>query len=241
MADMDTALKEIMNIDGAVGVALVDHTSGMALGTVGGGKELDLTVAAAGFLWLSIGVVVYVVYRRRQGLDLTSTVTVAIPQPVIEREAEYESILVAFDVNHYVPDAIATAQKLAARRRRGIHVLVWIHVPNSAPVDAELPEQELAAQALIEQAKLLGGRRVSGHYEKIRAGQAGRLVIQEAREMRAAAIVMPLPPRVRGGSLFGSTLETVLNERPCRVIIESVPGAERGAVEPRGTVGVGAG
>jgi hypothetical protein len=37
-----------MEIDGAVGVALVDHTSGMALGTVGGGKDLDLTVAAAG-------------------------------------------------------------------------------------------------------------------------------------------------------------------------------------------------
>ena len=48
MTDMDTALKEIMEIDGAVGVALVDHTSGMALGTVGGGKDLDLTVAAAG-------------------------------------------------------------------------------------------------------------------------------------------------------------------------------------------------
>ena len=48
MADMDTALKEIMSIDGAVGVALVDHTSGMALGTTGGGKDLDLTVAAAG-------------------------------------------------------------------------------------------------------------------------------------------------------------------------------------------------
>jgi hypothetical protein len=48
MADMETALKEAMQIDGAVGVALVDYTSGMALGTLGGTKELDLTVAAAG-------------------------------------------------------------------------------------------------------------------------------------------------------------------------------------------------
>ena len=48
MTDMDTALKEIMDIDGAIGVALVDHTSGMALGTAGGGNDLDLTVAAAG-------------------------------------------------------------------------------------------------------------------------------------------------------------------------------------------------
>ena len=41
--------------------------------------------------------------------------------------------------------------------------------------------------------------------------------------MRAAAIVMPLPRRVDGASLFGKTLETVLAERPCRVIIESRP------------------
>ena len=37
-----------MQIDGAIGVALVDYTSGMALGTLGGGKDLDRTVAAAG-------------------------------------------------------------------------------------------------------------------------------------------------------------------------------------------------
>jgi hypothetical protein len=48
MAEMDVALKDAMQIDGAIGVALVDHSSGMALGTVGGGKDLDLTVAAAG-------------------------------------------------------------------------------------------------------------------------------------------------------------------------------------------------
>ncbi|WP_236243548.1 hypothetical protein [Streptomyces sp. CC228A] len=49
MANAETALKEAMTaIDGAVGAALVDYTSGMALGTVGGGKDLDLTVAAAG-------------------------------------------------------------------------------------------------------------------------------------------------------------------------------------------------
>jgi hypothetical protein len=48
MTDMDTALKDAMTIEGAIGVALVDYTSGMALGVVGGGKDLDLTVAAAG-------------------------------------------------------------------------------------------------------------------------------------------------------------------------------------------------
>ncbi|MFD3517085.1 hypothetical protein [Streptomyces sp. NPDC058657] len=48
MANTEAALKEAMTIEGTVGVALVDYTSGMALGTAGGTKELDLTVAAAG-------------------------------------------------------------------------------------------------------------------------------------------------------------------------------------------------
>jgi hypothetical protein len=46
--NIETALKEAMVIDGAVGVALVDWDSGMSLGTLGGGKYLDLDLAAAG-------------------------------------------------------------------------------------------------------------------------------------------------------------------------------------------------
>ncbi|MFJ5832108.1 hypothetical protein [Streptomyces sp. NPDC093089] len=49
MLTVETSLKEAMtSIEGSLGVALVDYTSGMALGTLGGGKNLDLSVAAAG-------------------------------------------------------------------------------------------------------------------------------------------------------------------------------------------------
>jgi hypothetical protein len=48
MADMETALKEAMQIEGAVAVALVDYSSGLALGTKGGGHDFDISVAAAG-------------------------------------------------------------------------------------------------------------------------------------------------------------------------------------------------
>ena len=114
----------------------------------------------------------------------------------------------------------ATAVKLAARRRRGIHVLVTITVPTSSPIDAPLPEQERRAQQTIDSARVLGGRRVTGHWEKVRAGQAGRRIVDEAREIKARAIVMPRPRKRAGGSLFGRTLETVLEERP-------VPGDHR--------------
>jgi hypothetical protein len=42
------ALDQAMQIDGAIGVALVDTNSGMALGTAGGGSALNMDVAAAG-------------------------------------------------------------------------------------------------------------------------------------------------------------------------------------------------
>jgi hypothetical protein len=48
LVDAETALKEAMTIDGALGAALVDWGSGMSLGSLGGGKYLDLEVAAAG-------------------------------------------------------------------------------------------------------------------------------------------------------------------------------------------------
>ena len=46
--NIEAALKEAMNIDGALGASLVDWESGMSLGAIGGGKYLDLDVAAAG-------------------------------------------------------------------------------------------------------------------------------------------------------------------------------------------------
>lgn len=46
--NIDGALKEAMNVEGAVGVALVDWESGLCLGTLGGGKIIDLNLAAAG-------------------------------------------------------------------------------------------------------------------------------------------------------------------------------------------------
>ncbi len=182
---------------------------------------LHLTVAAAGVGWLAAGIGLYLLYRNRQGLDLVTTTKIAIPGAVVDHEAEYQSVLVAFDEHGYEPEIVATAARLAARRRRGIHVLVTIAVPSTSPIDAALPQQEAAAQSVIEQAKVQGGRRVSGHWEKVRAGQTGRRIVDEAREMKAAAIVMPMPHT--GNANFGRTLETVLRERPCRVIIESTP------------------
>jgi len=184
---------------------------------------LNVSTLIFGTIWLTVGIVTYVLYRRSQGLTLTQTTKVVMPKPIVEREIEYESVLVAFEGDDYSPDAVATAVKLAARRRRGIHILVLITVPNTAPISAEMPEQESRAVEIVDSARVIGGRRVTGHWEKVRPGEAGRRIVDEAVAIRARAIVMSVPKRRTSSTLFGRTLETVLADRPCRVIIETGP------------------
>jgi APA family basic amino acid/polyamine antiporter len=189
---------------------------------------LNIETLVTGAIWLSLGMGSYVLYRRRHGLTLTGTTKIVIPKPVVEHEVEYESVLVVVEGDDYHPEDVATAIKLAAARRRGIHVLVTLTVPANAPIDAELPDLEAEARRTIRAARALGGRRVTGHWEKVRRGEAGRRIVAEALEIRAKAIVMSPPQRRTGRSIFGPTLEYVLAERPCRVIIESPPGQPPG-------------
>ena len=53
---------------------------------------------------------------------------------------------------------VATAVRLASRKRRGIHVISLLNVPAHLPIDAPLPRQLEKAQSKIERAKLIGGR-----------------------------------------------------------------------------------
>src|SRR5205085_36272 len=62
---------------------------------------LHLAVAAAGTGWLLAGIVVYVLFRRSQGLDLTSTVKADIEKPAREHETEYDSVLVALEEHSF--------------------------------------------------------------------------------------------------------------------------------------------
>jgi len=194
---------------------------------------LNTRTLVLGSAWMVLGICLYVIYRRRQGLRLAQTVKVASLTPLGVQDVEYRSILIAFDEdNPFAPEAVATAKSLAGHGRRAIHVLSLVTVPANLPLEADLDQAERAAQTKIEQAKLLLGQRVSGHVHPVRMGQAGQAIVEEAREIDAAAIVMSLRYR-NGAPLYGKTLQTVLAKRPCRVIVSANPGesADGSAVE----------
>ncbi len=189
--------------------------------------------------WMLVGITVYLLYRRSQGLSPSRTHKVVLPEPLGVEEVEYESVLVAFEDDHpFSEETVATAVRLAAKRRRGIHVISVITVPTHLPLEASLDAQEAEAQSKIEQAKLIGGMRVTGHVHRVRPNQAGHSIAEEARQMKASALVMGLRYR-NGAPLYGKTLQTVLAERPCRVIVVGEPGRLRTAAPDEAATPVG--
>jgi basic amino acid/polyamine antiporter, APA family len=182
---------------------------------------LHFSVAGFGVGWLAFGTVGYVLYRRHLGLDLTTTVRAEVSVAPFDHEVEYESVLLVYDTR-FDEDALNTAIRLAAHGKRTIQVLVLVEVPAALPISAPLPDQEASAETVLETARVRSHRRIGGHVEKVRARQAGRRIVEYAREMKASAIVMPAASG-RGGATINETLQTVLRERPCRVIITSAP------------------
>jgi APA family basic amino acid/polyamine antiporter len=179
-----------------------------------------------GLGWMALGLAVYLLYRRAQGLPVKDTVKIVLPEPLGVEEIEYRSVLVAFRDNQpFSEHMVATAIKLASKRRRGVHLHAMVTVPSHLPLDADMGRADSEAQSKIEEAKLIGGLRVTGHVEHVRPGQAGYSISEEAEMISAAAIVIGLRFR-NGRPLWDDTLQTVLAERPTRVIVVSDPEAD---------------
>ncbi|MBK5233279.1 MAG: amino acid permease [Thermoleophilia bacterium] len=182
---------------------------------------LNPVTLAVGIGWLVVGGTIYYLYRRHHQLPLSETVKVLLPEPLGVEELEYKSVMIAFPADEpFSEDMMATAVKLASKRRRGIHIVALLTVPKHLPLQGAMREEEKLAQTKIERAKLVAGTRVSGKVERVRPGQEGYSLARQAKAIKAAALVIGLHFR-RGAPLYGKTLETVLRERPCRVIVVS--------------------
>src|SRR5918996_2973410 len=103
---------------------------------------LNTRTLILGSIWMAVGITTFVLYRRRQGLPLTETHKVLLPEPLGVEEVEYRSVLVAFeDGEPFSEQTVATAVRLAAKRRRAIHVISVVTVPSHLPLEAPLGSQ----------------------------------------------------------------------------------------------------
>ena len=204
------------------------------LGTFGAfvvAMVLDPVVLATGGGWMIAGTLLYVAYRRYKGLPLRETVKVESADAARGRGGRVQER----------PGRLREDEPFSRRRwrprrrwRRGGGARStcsrWSRCRRTCRSTPSSTAARARRRRKIERAKLICGQRVSGAVEHVRLGQAGRRSSSEAKEINAAAIVMQLRYR-NGAPLYGKTLQTVLAERPCRVIVAAQARATR-STEP---------
>jgi APA family basic amino acid/polyamine antiporter len=174
----------------------------------------------AGFGWLAIGFVTYFVYRRRV---LREPLTRTLRAPIVIGPAialEYSQLLVPVVEGYESEEAMNVAARLASERRARIAAVSAIEIPLELPLDAELPEEERKANAILDEARVIGDLYgVDVVARLVRTRHAGRAIVDEATSRGSEIIVMGAPRSERRGRIFGNTVDFVLRHAPCRVMV----------------------
>jgi APA family basic amino acid/polyamine antiporter len=195
-----------------------------------------------GSIWMAAGLLLYVVYRSREGLSLTRMVEVPAERMSKEPEVEYGRILVPVFGETLDDDIISTAGQLASDPGSGGATIdvIYVHVvPMSLPLDARLPPEKLdRAEAALARAKEVGEQYegVEVHTESVRGRRVGNSIVEAARRGGVEAIVIGAEPpsRIKGGGVLGGlagggpgslgpVTAYVLDKAPCRVLVTAPP------------------
>jgi APA family basic amino acid/polyamine antiporter len=183
---------------------------------------LHIDVAAAGVFWLALGLVVYVLYRRSQGLDLRTTTRLPRPErPPDFQPLTYKTAIVPI----FGGDVSGTTLRRAARLigPEGIvYALYVLVVPSQLSLDSGLEEEEAQGRSVLESAKIQARRSgIKIHTGLIRTRSAGATLVEEAERVGADVIYWSAIHAPAGEQRISPTAAYLLSKRPCRVIIET--------------------
>jgi APA family basic amino acid/polyamine antiporter len=176
----------------------------------------------AGPAWLLLGVVVYVLVRRRERSGLFHETNVIDQLPP---GAEFDRLLVPMKLGPIGEEMVATAVALAKERDARVDALFVIVVPLEFPIDAPLWDLEEQAAASLAEAVLLGEENdVRVEPITVRARAIGQAILEQAGERESDLIVLGSSPRWRRQSAFFSpTVDYVLRSAPCEVLVVAFP------------------
>ena len=187
----------------------------------------DPATRYAGFGWLAVGLVAYAVYRRR---FVHAPLAATVRAPVVLGPADpldYRRILVPVLEGLEVDEAMNVASRLAAERGALIVAVGAVEVPLDKPLDAEQPEREEKVNVELDDARAIGDLHgVDVVTRLVRTRHAGRAIVDEVERREAEIVVVGAPRGGRGRSaIFPRTVDFVLRQSPCRVMVAAPPPA----------------
>ncbi|HEX5852113.1 MAG TPA: amino acid permease [Solirubrobacteraceae bacterium] len=204
--------------------------TGLAFVTV---TILHLAVALAGVFWLSLGMAVYIVYRRRHGLDLRTTSRAPRHErPTDFEELEYKTALVPIFGDDVSASALIAAAKLIGEEGV-VYAIYVLPVPSQLSLDAGLEEEEAHGRSVLESARIQAKRAgIKIHTGLIRTRNPGSSLVEEAERVGSDVIYWSAIHAPAGEQKIGPTATYLLSKRPCRVIIETQNRAPSAAPAP---------
>jgi basic amino acid/polyamine antiporter, APA family len=195
-----------------------------------------------GIPWMILGMVGYVVYRRRQGLDLRSTHRIARAERPADFEAlGYRTALVPIFGGDVSASALSSAAKLIGYE--GVVYAVFVlPVPSQLSLEAGLEEEEAEGRAALESARIKARRsNIKVRTGLIRTRSAGAALVEEAKRVDADVIYWSTIHAPVGEQRIGPTAAYLLSKRPCRVVIETENLPPRRDPLPAGTAALPSG
>jgi basic amino acid/polyamine antiporter, APA family len=183
---------------------------------------LHLTVAVAGVGWLVLGMVVYVTYRRSQGLDLrTTTKMIKRERPPDFEEFDYRTALVPIFGKDIGASVLGHAAKLIGED--GVVYAVYVlPVPSQLSLDDGMEVEEAHGRSVLESARIQARRAgIKIHTVLIRTRNPGATLVEEAERIGADVVYWSTIHASTGEQRIGPTAAYLLGKRPCRVIIET--------------------
>ena len=143
-----------------------------------------------GFIWMGVGLLMYVVYRKAKGYSLTKTVEKVVVPVSMQADVDYDQILVPITGTRISDEMMVLACQLATEKNSAIAGLYVIEVPLNLPLDARLVNERAKADKVLKAGALIASQfKVKFTPSVVTARQAGRAIVEEAVSVRSEVIM----------------------------------------------------
>jgi APA family basic amino acid/polyamine antiporter len=175
-----------------------------------------------GIPWMVLGMTGYVLYRRHLGISVWKVHKVEHRRrPAEFRELAYRSALVPIFGTDVSARAMRSAAKLVGQDAE-VDAVYVLRVPAQLSLHAGLEKEEAEGLGVLEAARLAGrhaGLKV--RTALIRTRNPGAALVDEAKRRGSEVVYLATlhaPPSERA---LGPTAAYLLEERPCRIVVET--------------------
>ncbi len=196
------------------------------LATVGVWVDVVISKPAGrnlGFLWMGVGLICYLTYRRKKKIAALAHVEIERVQMPEFVSVSTKKILVP-TLGGAETENLQFACEMARTRGADVTALYVIEIPSALPLDTFLSDRLSEADGALKRARAIGREfELSVGTQLLQARSAGQAILDLAKEKKFDLIVMGTSYRRGASAWLGATTEYVVRNAPCRVLVCKAP------------------